>query len=359
MIQKSISRIVSSNPVVLPTVELNNKGHIKYVGQSGTSGYASAAKGYLAQYVFDRKLVSWIPLLFDNSKNDKNHYVDALAETTIGVTYNSYDTLIIHSTPDIWRNLLNDHGKNVDNVIGYCTWETNKLPKSWVDYINLLPEVWVPSTFNRECFINSGVISNVKVVPHIWHPQELIDKNNITIYDHFRNVIPKNKYTFYSIGELHFKKGIEDLVKLFDKLNDDYPDTQLILKIHYKDYNVKNKLHCLDTVSKLTNKLGTSIYVITDNLTNKDILSIHSFGDCYVSLTKGEGFGLTIFDAFKHKKPVITTGYGGQLDYLTKNYSGLIDYKLDKINNVQPFNEDQEWAYPDLNHTYELMKQMI
>ena len=356
MIQKSITRIVSSNPVVLPTVVLNNKGHIKYVGQSGTCGYASAAKGYLAQYVLDKKNVSWIPLLFDDSRNDKNYYVDALAETTIGTTYNSYENLIIHSTPDIWRQLLNDHGKRVDNVIGYCTWETNKLPKEWVEYINLLPEVWVPSTFNKECFINSGIISNIKVIPHVWHPQQLINKNEITIYDHFRNVVPKNKYTFYSIGEFHFKKGIEDLVKLFDRFNDDYPDTQLILKVHYKDYSVKNKFYCIDTISKLTNKLGTSIYVITDNITNRDILSLHSFGDCYVSLTKGEGFGLTIFDAFKYGKPIITTGYGGQIDYLTSQYSGLVDYKLGKVDGV---NDNQEWAHPDLNHTYELMKKMI
>jgi hypothetical protein len=42
---KKISRIVSSNPVILPSVKINDVGTIKYIGQSGTSGYASAAKG--------------------------------------------------------------------------------------------------------------------------------------------------------------------------------------------------------------------------------------------------------------------------------------------------------------------------
>jgi glycosyltransferase involved in cell wall biosynthesis len=256
--------------------------------------------------------------------------------------------------------LILTHKDNVKNVVGYCTWETNKLPSKWVDCINLVEEVWVPSTFNKECFINSGVKSNVKVVPHIWHLQKLFNKNNVMIYDYLRNVVPDNKYTFYSIGELNFRKGIEDLVSVFDKFNDTFPDTQLLLKIHYKDYHPVNRQYCIDTINKLTNKLGTSIHLILDNLSNRDILGLHSFGDCYVSLNKGEGFGLTIFDAFNYGKNVITTGYGGQVDFLGRDHHGLVKYKIDKVSGMESFSTnysiDQEWAYPELDHAYELMK---
>ncbi len=156
MIQKSISRIVSNNPVVLPTVELNNKGHIKYVGQSGTSGYASAAKGYLADYVLRNIPVTWSPLYFDNSKNDKHYYVDALAESVIDKSYSKYDRLIIHSTPDLWQSTVLQH-KHIDDIVGYCVWETSKLPTKWVDHINMVNQVWVPSVFNKQSFIESGV----------------------------------------------------------------------------------------------------------------------------------------------------------------------------------------------------------
>ena len=358
---KKISKIVSSNPItILPSVEINDVGSIKYVGQSGTSGYASAAKGYLADYVLRNISVNWTQLRFDNSTNDTTYYVDALAESTVGTSYKSYDTLILHSTPDIWKDLISTHNNNVNRIIGYCTWETNRLPSKWVDCINLVPEVWVPSVFNKECFEYSGIKSIIKVVPHIWHPQKLIDKKYVTIYDHLRNVIPNDKYTFYSIGELNFRKGIEDLVRVFDKFNDDYPNTQLVLKVHYKDYHITNKHYCIDLINKLTNKLNTSIYLILDNLSNRDILGLHSFGDCYVSLNKGEGFGLTIFDAFNYGKKIITTGYGGQVDYLGTDYVGLVKYKIDKVSGMDTFStnysSDQEWAYPDLDSTYELMK---
>ena len=357
---KRVSKIVNSKPTILPSVEINEVGSIKYIGQSGTSGYASAAKGYLADYVLRNISISWIPLVFDNSSNDRKYYVDALAESAVGISYNSYDTLILHSTPDIWSDLLITHSDNTKNVVGYCTWETNKLPSKWVDYINLVPTVWVPSTFNKECFINSGVKSDIKVVPHVWHPQKLIKKDSVTIYDHLRNAVSKDKYTFYSIGELNFRKGIEDLVKVFDKFNDDHPNTQLVLKVHYRDYSIDNKQYCIELINKLTHKLNTSIYLILDNLSNRDILGIHSFGDCYVSLNKGEGFGLTIFDAFNYGKSVVTTGYGGQVDYLGSDYKGLVKYKIDKVSGMESFSTnystDQEWAYPDLDSAYESMK---
>jgi glycosyltransferase involved in cell wall biosynthesis len=343
-------------------VQIYNTSAIKYIGQSGTTGYASAAKGYIADYILKNVPISWQTLKFDNSKNDTNHYVDVLCESVIDKEYDNYDRAILHSTPDLWESFLKQN-RNIPDIIGYCTWETNKLPKSWVNHINLLPEVWVPSSFNKECFLNSGVKSKIKVVPHVWHPQKLFNKKDIEVYDHLKNKVSKDKYTFYSIGELNFRKGIEDLVCIFDNLNDQYPDTQLILKIHYKDYSSNNKQYCINEINKLTTKVGKSVHLLLDNLNNKDIIGLHSFGDCYVSLNKGEGFGLTVFDAFNYNKKIITTAYGGQIEYLGTNYSGLVKYKLNKVNGMETFSRnytaDQEWGYPDLNHAYELMSNYI
>ena len=340
-------------------IKTSGKECIKYIGQTGTCGYATAAKGYLADYVKNNISVTWNQLKFDNSNNDLNYYVDILAESTINKKFNYYDKLILHSTPDLWESFIKKN-QDISNTIGYCTWETSKLPLKWVNDINLVDEVWVPSNFNKQSFIDSGVKVEIKVVPHIWHPQKLFKKSNIKIYDFCKNEIPTDKFTFYSIGELNFRKGIEDLVKVFNKFNEKYRDTQLILKLHYKDHSQKNKEYCISKMQELTDKIGISIFVIFENLTNQQILSLHSFGDCYVSLNKGEGFGLTIFDAFNYGKKVITTGYGGQIDFLGTDYSGLVNYKIDKVSGMESFStnysSDQEWAYPDLDHAYDLME---
>jgi len=344
-------------------VKVNNSvfdidhGGLLYIGQSGTSGYASAAKGYIADYILKGVDISWQPLRFDDSKNDTNYYVDAIAESVIDKKLNKTELTIVHSTPDIWIKHITDECR----YVGYCTWETNKLPDAWVDNINIMPEVWVPSEFNKECFINSGVRSKIEVVPHIWHLQKTFKKEEVTITDCFGNVVPKDKYTYYCIGELNFRKGIQDLVHVFDKVNDYYPNTQLILKLHYKGYSDKSVVYCIDEIRKLSSKLTTSIYLILNNINNRELLALHSFGDCYVSLNKGEGFGLTIFEAYHYGKDIVTTGYSAPVEFLGKNYHGLVNYKIDKVSGMSTFStnysSDQEWAYPNLEHAYYLMKQ--
>jgi len=342
---------------------------IKYVGQTGTSGYATAGKRYLANFILDDVPVSWHQLKFDNSKNDTHHFVDILAESAIDKEYKEYSKLIIHSTPDIWKKYSEQY-HDIQRKIGYCTWETNKLPITWVSHINQLPEIWVPSSFNKETFINSGVTSNIKIIPHLWFDQNLPPKEKIELQSYNgiitlqqgynSTTIPNNKYTFYCIGEMNTRKGIDDLITVFNKFNDKYKDTQLILKLHYTWYHDKTINYILEQLNQLTDKINKSIFVILHNLSNRGILALHSFGDCYISLNKGEGFGLTIFDAYHLKKKIITTGYGGQLDYLTINHPGLVNYKMAPVYGMDNFNKlytpDQYWAIPDLDHAYHVME---
>jgi len=345
-------------------IELDTIDSVYYVGQYGTSGYASACKGYVAEYVTKGIPVSWNTLKFDSSKLDLTNYVNALAESAIGRPLSNKDQITLHSTPDLWPEYIRTYECNkYKRVVGYCAWESSKLPDKWVECINLLPEVWVPSNYNKTVFKNCGVKSKIQVVPHVWFDQQLVAKHKITITDCFGTELSKTKYTFYSIGELTARKNIEELVRVFDKVNDSYPNTQLLLKVHYKDYTIQNINYIVNKLNVLTNKLGKSIHLLLMNLTEREMLSLHGFGDCYISLTKSEGFGLTIFEAFKLNKEVITTGYSGHLDFLGNDYPGLVKYKLGDIQGMESFSgnytSDQQWAYPDLDHAYTLMEQKV
>ncbi len=50
--------------------------------------------------------------------------------------------------------------------------------------------------------------------------------------------------------------------------------------------------------------------------------------DCYVSPHRAEGFGLTMAEAMYLGKPVIATGYSGNLEFMTEANSHLIGYRL-------------------------------
>ncbi len=79
--------------------------------------------------------------------------------------------------------------------------------------------------------------------------------------------------------------------------------------------------------------------------------------DCYVSLHRSEGFGLTMAEAMLLEKPVIATRYSGNLAFMTDANSFLCDYKLRRIGKgSEPYPPDARWAEPDIAHAAKLMR---
>ena len=350
---------------VIETIPFLPMKGIYYIGQYGTSGYASAARGYLYHYFTLGIPITWEPLYFDNSKMEDDDQYNVIVKSLINKPISHYDIVIMHSTPDLWPKFRTEKKSIIDGkiVIGYCVWETNRLPPDWVKCINdTVHEVWVPSTYNLKSFQESGVTRPIRIVPHIFLPKPLIPKSHYKLKNAATGELIEGNdaYTFYTIGELNARKGIDDTIKAFCEAFTYHDDVRLILKVHHKDYSKSNRLKCEEIISKWLEPYEDSppVICLTENMTNKDILALHSIGDCYVGLTKSEGFGLTIFDAFHYGKKVIATGYSGHLDFLGPNYQGLVKYKLGPVSGMESNNygSDQEWAYPDVEHAKELMK---
>jgi len=71
--------------------------------------------------------------------------------------------------------------------------------------------------------------------------------------------------------------------------------------------------------------------------------------DCYVSLHRSEGFGLTMAEAMYLGKPVIATAYSGNMDFMNESNALLVDYDRVPIGeDAGPYGPDGEWADPDL-----------
>lgn len=354
--KKSVGKI--SDIFLKSLIKSQKTRNILYLGQSGTSGYAKASKGYICDYFLNNNNIKWIPFKFDRSIDDDQYYVDVICKSCIDKSFDYYDTMMLHLTPDIWnKNIkLNKH-LDIGEIIGYCTWETDTLPEEWVKCINKVENVYVPSEFNKLTFINSGVTSNIKVVPHVFHGDKLTDKNDVEITDYFGNKIPTDKYTFYCIAEYIERKGINDLIRVFDRISNS--NCQLVLKLHWKNYDIRSKYLLIKEIKKITPSIGKNIYLILDNLSHREMTLIHSLGDCYVSLNRGEGFGLTIFDAYNYGKDIVTTKYGGPLDYIKTN-DKLVECGIVPVSGMDKFSKlyksGQMWARPNLDHATELMK---
>jgi glycosyltransferase involved in cell wall biosynthesis len=305
--------------------------------------------------------ITWDPLYFDNSGLDDEDPYNMIIKSLINKKIN-HDYVIMHSTPDLWPTFLEKKPQAFGNRVrvGYCTWETNVVPSDWVKCINeSVHELWVPSSYNKKNFEDSGVNKTIRVVPHIYLPSIPIERNKVNIND-------PSVYTFYTIGELNKRKSILDTVEVFCKTFTSNDNVRLVVKTHFKDYSQKNIDLCEAQIRLIVSKYPNSpkVVALLGNLTTKEINAIHTVGDCYVALTKSEGFGLTIFDAFHMKKQIIATGYGGHMDFLGKQHPGLVRYALVPVDGMSGYAgfEDQtkiqEWAMPDLMHASELMRKV-
>ncbi|MGH3133704.1 MAG: glycosyltransferase, partial [Gaiellaceae bacterium] len=79
--------------------------------------------------------------------------------------------------------------------------------------------------------------------------------------------------------------------------------------------------------------------------------------DCFVSLHRSEGFGLTLAEAMSYGKPVVATGYSGNLDYMDEENSYLVPHRLVPIpSDWWAFSPGAEWADPDVGAAAVLMR---
>jgi glycosyltransferase involved in cell wall biosynthesis len=82
--------------------------------------------------------------------------------------------------------------------------------------------------------------------------------------------------------------------------------------------------------------------------------------DCYVSLHRSEGLGLTIADAMLLEKPVIATGYSGNLDFMTPETSYLVPWEKVKVGRgAEGYDPSAHWADPDLLEAGNLMREVF
>jgi hypothetical protein len=89
---------------------------------------------------------------------------------------------------------------------------------------------------------------------------------------------------------------------------------------------------------------------------------LHAIGDCFVSVTRGEGWGLGPFDAATLGNPVIITGWGGHLDFLGADYPGLIAYTMAPVSgwlHGASYRPTQQWAIADRRDAGRLMRRMV
>jgi glycosyltransferase involved in cell wall biosynthesis len=310
-----------------------------------SSGYAKASRGNILALHKLGIPITLRPISFEKihpELGEDGKILKSLVDKTI-----DYNIVIIHSTPEFWEK-FNEPSKT---MVGYTIWETTKLHPNWVPYINNnVKKVLVGCQWNWEVFRDSGVTIPIGVVPHGLDVEKYKDNPPYPVAG-----IKDNAYVFYSIFQWTERKNPLAMVKAFWYIFQNDENVALVLKTYRNNYEEGEKNAIRQTISKLKEVTPMDkrppVYYVSDMVTESELLGLHARGNCYVSLDRGEGFGLGPFEAGASGNPIIVTGFGGVTEYAKLDNSMLIDYSLTPVFGM-PYSPwyrgDQLWAEPDV-----------
>ncbi|WP_028603908.1 glycosyltransferase family 4 protein [Ottowia thiooxydans] len=346
---------------------------VKFYSYFDSSGYGSSGLAYLRGLLNAGWQVHWVPLAYNgkhfvplqptdtppllNLARDDTALQDLSAIRAATSRPLDYSTVFAHTGPDQWPQFFEGGKRNV----GYTTWEADALPPHWKPWLDLADAICVPCQLNEQTFSKAYLRPPVHVIPHIrrhaWNDFTVTELNAMRA----SLGIPPDHFIFYSINSWDPRKNNIGLLRSYlEAFSADSPVT-LILKTSEQGYGAAPFYPWQDTsalandaIADITSASGgaqAQICLLPYELSGRGIDMLHALGDCYVSASRGEGWGMGIFDAATRGTPVLATGWGGQLDYLGSDWPGAIPFSMRAVPVWPPsaplFWPPQRWAEPD------------
>ncbi len=226
-------------------------------------------------------------------------------------------------TPDyVFRNMWpHDLTGNMTGKynFAYFAWEESLMLEKSVELFNKhLDGLIVASNFVKDLAIRSGITIPIEVISNGILPYE-------DVGDERYSLPTKKRYKFFHNSSGLARKGADVLLKSYfhEFTKDD--DVVLVIKTYpAPDNNIPALL--AEWQSKFPN--GPEVVLINDKLSAHEMNVLYQTIDCVVLPTRCEGFGLPQAEALHARKPLITTGYSGQMDFCHPDNCWLIDYTL-------------------------------
>ena len=235
--------------------------------------------------------------------------------------------------------------------IGLWFWEIAHFPDRWRSSFSLLEEVWAPTPHI------ASALEPVATVP-VTTVRIPIQPPRVEPRSRAELGLPENKFLFFfSFDYLSVfkRKNPLGVIDAFSRAFAPGEGAGLVVKCinHERDPDGHAQL-CSAAAGH------PDVEVMDRYLSPADNNSLAALVDCYVSLHRAEGFGLGMAEAMSLGKPVIATGYSGNLDFMSPSNSLLVDYQLVPVGlEADPYPPDAQWADPDPQHASRLMRELF
>jgi len=244
------------------------------------------------------------------------------------------------------------------------TWETDRLPDDYVSALNRFDLVVVPSRFNLEVFRASGVATTLVALPHISRPVPAGP-----------TPAPDGIVRFYTLGTWTTRKAMAETVLAFADAFSSADPVSLTVCSTEEDHIALDRIarrgwavhpdegRTWFTMEQLLADRTPAPVELRTRLTAAQVDELHRSHHVFLSLTRGEGWGLGPFDAAAWGNPVVTTGWGGVLDYLPVDSPYLVDYDLVPQTGDEPDNWSPQspghWARARADHAVSVLRSVV
>jgi glycosyltransferase involved in cell wall biosynthesis len=290
--------------------------NVLYVGHyNESSGWGQAARDYIL--ALDHVGVSVVPRAINLGL--ANYPVPNRIRELEQQKTSDCDVIVQHVLPHYMQ-----YDSFFKKNIGLFVVETQNIKHTaWIDYLNIMDELWVPCTsmLNME-----GVKPPMKLVPHTFN----MDKYNKP-YSTLQISQFQDKFIFYFVGEHSRRKHLAALLRAYSTEFMASEPVLLVVKVNKPGLNAQE---LGQEMTGFSNKIKDNLRLyqnselypdeifITAYMQEEELMSLHQAADCFVCPSFGEAWCIPAFDAMAMGNIVVATRTGGPADYIQHNQNG-------------------------------------
>jgi glycosyltransferase involved in cell wall biosynthesis len=261
------------------------------------------------------------------------------------------DTVLVHFNPPHFqtallflRRLLAGRRR-----IGYWAWESSRIPTDWRRSFRYLHEIWVPSEFVRRAVLAADCPIMVRVVPH---PLATPASLPCAAPSH-RPLVVLSVFAYDSGFE---RKNPIGAVTAFRQAFGDRGDVRLIVKTRGRSLSGEPERRFADAISGMHN-----IELIDKTLSAADYAALLATADIFLSLHRAEGFGQPMAEAMLAGKPVVATGWSGNLEFMTADTACLVPVDIAPATDERGAGRESVgvWAEPSVSDAAQWLRRLL
>lgn len=233
--------------------------------------------------------------------------------------------------------------------IAYWNWELEAVPDEWVEAAELVDEIWSPTEFVADAMRSRMPRPVFHMLPGVEvGPVEKVARGSLNI--------PENHFVFLFMFDLHsqlHRKNPGAAFRAFQRAFRDDDKATLLIKTSGGDIHSADLEWLRETIR------GRNVILLDELMTRARAYGLIAMSDCFVSLHRSEGFGLGLAEAMLLARPVIATGYSGNLDFMNRDNSLLVDYERVEIKEDRPiYTRGNFWAEPSIEQAAAFMRRV-